>query len=340
MKKKMRVEDSVGSLLAHDLTRVVKDEYKGPAFKKGHLIREEDVEHLKKMGKYHIYAIEFGEDEIHEDEAAEIIVKAVKGENLSQTEPSEGKIAMKAEVRGVLKINEEALFELNSIDMLMMATRHTNTVVEKGMTVGATRIIPLTINKKNLEGLKEIEEKYGKFVNVVPFEKLKVGVCVTGSEVYDGLIKDKFGPVLQKKAEDLGGEFIGMKFSPDDKEHIKGNIEALIAEGADLVMLSGGMSVDPDDVTPLAIRDVADDVVTYGTPVLPGAMFMLAYKGDTAIVGVPACGMFHSITVLDLVLPRIFTKERLVKDDIVKLGHGGLCLNCEVCTYPVCPFGK
>lgn len=340
MKNKVRVEDSVGKLLAHDLTKIVKGEFKGPAFKKGHIIKKEDVEQLKKMGKYHIYTIDFSENEIHEDEAAEIIVKSTMGENLNKTNPSEGKIGMIAEKRGLLKVNEEALFKLNSINMVMMATRHNNTVVEKGMTVGATRIIPLTIDKSNLDGLKLIEKEYGKIINIIPFKKLKYGVCVTGSEVFDGLIKDKFGPVLKNKAENYGGEFIGIRFSPDDKEKIKENIESLIAEGAELVMVSGGMSVDPDDVTPLAIRDIADEVITYGTPVLPGAMFMLAYKNNTAIVGVPACGMFHNITVLDLVLPRIFASERLIKKDIVQLGHGGLCLNCEVCTYPVCPFGK
>lgn len=340
MKKKVRVEDSVGSLLAYDLTKIVKDEYKGPAFKKGHIIKEEDIEHLKKMGKYHIFVIEYGEDEIHEEDAARIIKDAVMGENLSHTEPSEGKIGIVAEERGVLKIDEEALFKINMIDMVMLATRHTNTLVEKGMTVAATRIIPLTIKKQELSKLDDIEAEYGKIINIVPLQKLKVGVCVTGTEVYEGLIKDKFGPVLEKKAKDLGGEIVGIKFSPDDKENIRKEIDSLIDAGADLVMVSGGMSVDADDVTPLAIRDAAEEVITYGSPVLPGAMFMLAYKGDTAIIGVPACGMFHRITVLDLVLPRVFTKERLTKSDIAKLGHGGLCLNCDVCTYPVCPFGK
>ncbi|MDO5708176.1 MAG: molybdopterin-binding protein [Andreesenia angusta] len=340
MKKKVRVEDSIGSLLAYDLTKIVKDEYKGPAFKKGHIIKEEDIEHLKKMGKYHIYVIEFGKDEIHEEEAAEIIVKATKGEGLSQTKPSEGKIGIIAEQRGILKINTEALFQINSIDMVMMATRHTNTLVEKGMTVAATRIIPLTIKKQKLDKLKEIEDKYGKIINIVPLKKLKVGICVTGTEVYEGLIEDKFGAVLEKKTKGLGGEVIDIRFAPDDEELIKKEINFLIEKGADLIMLSGGMSVDADDVTPVAIRGIADEIVTYGTPVLPGAMFLLAYKGSSTIVGIPACGMFHNVTVLDLLLPRIFTQEKLEKKDIAELGHGGLCLNCEPCEYPVCPFGK
>ena len=340
MKKKVRVEDSVGSLLAYDLTKIVKDEYKGPAFRKGHIIKEEDIEHLKKMGKYNIFVIEFGENEIHEEEAAKIIADAIMGDNLSQTKPSEGKISIMAEERGVLKINEEALYKINSIDMLMLATRHTNTLVEKGMTIAGTRIIPLTINKDNLDEINSIEKEYGKIINIVPLKKLKVGICVTGTEVYEGLIKDKFGPVLENKVKSLGGEIIGVRYSPDYEDRIKTEIESFIAEGADLAMVSGGMSVDADDVTPLAIRKAANDVVTYGSPVLPGAMFMLAYKGETPIIGIPACGMFHRITVLDLVLPRIFTKEKLNKTDISKLGHGGLCLNCEICNYPVCPLGK
>lgn len=336
----MRVEDSVGSVLAYDLTKIVKGDFKGAAFRKGHIIREEDVEELKKMGKYHIFAIELGEDEVHEEDAAIMIAERTMGKGLSRTEPVEGKVSLKADYRGVLKVNEEALEEVNSIDMAMLSTLHTNTLVEEGKIVAGTRIIPLTIKKDELDKLIDIEAKYGKIIEVMPIQKLKVGIVVTGTEVYEGLIKDKFGPVLEEKVKELDGELLEIRYTPDYQDRIMEEIGYFIDKGVDLVMVSGGMSVDADDITPLAIRGVVDELVTYGSPVLPGAMFMLGYKGKTSVIGIPACGMFHRITVLDLVLSRIFAGEKLSKRDISRLGHGGLCMNCEVCRYPVCPFGK
>lgn len=340
MKKIMDVEDSVGSILAYDLTRIVPGEFKGAAFKKGHLIKPEDVAMMKSMGKYHVYAIELGESELHENDAAKLIADHVTGPGISLTEPTEGKVALVSEHRGVLKINVEALEEVNDIDMVIFSTLHTNSLVEEGATLGGTRIIPLTIEKEKLARLSEIEEKYGKIIEVKPLKPLKCGVVVTGTEVYEGLITDKFGPVLEEKIKSLGGEYIGIKFSKDDVNNIRAELDYFLDQGADLVLVSGGMSVDADDVTPVAIRETVNEVISYGSPVLPGAMFMMGYKGDTTILGIPACGMFFKITVLDLVLPRVFAGEKLTRRDISRLGHGGLCLGCKICTYPVCPFGK
>lgn len=340
MKKKMNVEDSVGSVLAYDLTKIVPGEFKGAAFRKGHIIRPEDVEAMKKMGKYHIYAIELGEDEMHENEASKFIADRVTGSGLSFTEPNEGKVSLVSKYRGVLKINVEALEEVNDIDMVIFSTLHNNSLVEEGTTVAGTRIIPLTIKKEYLEKLRDIEDKYGKIIEIVPLKKLKCGIVVTGTEVYEGLITDKFGPVLEQKVRELGGEYLETRFSRDDEESIKTELDYFLENGADLVLVSGGMSVDADDVTPIAIRETVAEVVSYGSPVLPGAMFMMGYKNDSTVLGIPACGMFHKITVLDLVLPRVFIGEKMSRRDISRLGHGGLCLGCKVCTYPVCPFGK
>jgi molybdenum cofactor synthesis domain-containing protein len=340
MKKKMNVEDSVGSILAYDLTKIVPGEFKGAAFKKGHIIREEDVEDMKKMGKYHIYAIELSDDEMHENDASQFIAERVTGSGISFTEPHEGKVSLVATHRGVLKINVEALEEVNDIDMVIFSTLHTNSLVDEGTTVAGTRIIPLTIKTQYLEKLRDLENKYGKIIEVVPLEKLKCGIVVTGTEVFEGLITDKFGPVLEQKVRELGGEYLETRFSRDDEESIKKELNFFLEKEADLILVSGGMSVDADDVTPIAIRETVDEVVSYGSPVLPGAMFMMGYKENTTILGIPACGMFHKITVLDLVLPRVFVGEKLARRDISKLGHGGLCLGCKVCTYPVCPFGK
>lgn len=340
MKKKINVEDSVGTVLAYDLTKIVPGEFKGAAFRKGHIIKEEDIAQLKSMGKYHIYVIELGEEEVHENEAGNIIATMATGEGLYITEPYEGKVSIKSEIKGLLKINKEGLQELNDIEMVIMATLHNNTPVEKDGPVAGTRIIPLTIERNKLKKLKEIEEKYGKIINVKPYKKLKCGIVVTGTEVYEGLIKDKFGSVLKNKVEDLDGEVIEIRYSPDNKDQIKENINYFLEKNADMVLVSGGMSVDADDVTPVAIRETVDEVITYGSPVLPGAMFMIGYEKETPVLGIPACGMYSKITVLDLVLPRLFTKEKLSRRDITMMGHGGLCLGCAVCTYPICHLGK
>lgn len=338
--KSIRVEDAIGTILAHDLTKIVPGEFKGAAFKKGHIIQPEDIEELKRMGKNHIYVLEMTPDTLHEDDAAMRIAEAVAGEGITFTSPSEGKVSLKASVRGLLKINQEALEAVNDIDMVIVSTLHNNTMVNEGKIVAGTRIIPLCIDKSSIAAVEGIRRNFGQVVWIKEMASLRAGLVVTGTEVFEGRIKDKFGPVLTKKLEDYGCIMTGLTYAPDDKERIESAIEAEIKGGAQVVLVSGGMSVDADDVTPSAIREVADRIVTYGSPVLPGAMFMLGYKNDVPILGIPACGMYHKITVFDLVFPRILAGEILTRKDIAKLGHGGLCQNCESCRYPNCTFGR
>ncbi len=338
--KKVNVEDAVGMVLAHDLTKIVPGQFKGAAYKKGYIIKPEDVDNLKDMGKNHINVMELTENDVHEDDAAIRIGTAISGEGVYTTQPSEGKVTIKAKERGLLKINLEALETVNDIELIIIATLHNNTVVEKDQAVAGTRIIPLAIEKNKIERIEEICNEMGSIVSVKELKPLKAGIVVTGSEVYHGRITDKFGPVLEEKVRLYGGILLGIKYASDDSEMIQDSINSLIEQGADIILTSGGMSVDADDVTPMAIKNISDRVITYGSPVLPGAMFMLAYKGNTPILGVPACGMYHRTTVLDLVLPRAMAGEVLTRKDITSLGHGGLCLNCKVCHYPVCPFGK
>lgn len=338
--KKVRVEDAVGMVLAHDLTKIVPGEFKGAAYKKGYIIKEEDIEKLKDMGKNHINIMELTENDIHEDDAAIRIGNAISGNGVYITDPSEGKVTIKSKERGLLKINLDILEAVNDIELIIIATLHNNTVVEKDQAVAGTRIIPLSIEKEKIEKIEKICKDLGAIITVKKLKDLKAGIVVTGSEVYNGRIKDKFGPILEKKIEYFGGTVQGVKYASDDSEMIQEIIESFIDDGADIVLTSGGMSVDADDMTPKAIKNVSDRIITYGSPVLPGAMFMIGYKGNTPILGVPACGMFHRVTVLDLVLPRIMAGEVITRKDITSLGHGGLCLNCEVCRYPVCPFGK
>lgn len=344
--KSVKVEDAVGMVLAHDLTKIVPNEYKGARFRKGHIIEACDIEALKDMGKYHINCLELNDNSIHEDDAAIRIAKAAAGEGIYMEGPVEGKISLKAAHWGLLKVNVDALNCLNSVDSVMMATRHNNTVVEKDSLIAATRIIPLVIENEKIEEVEAVCLKYGKILSVKPLKQLKpqnppkAGVIVVGTEVYEGRIKDKFGPVIKQKLEDYGCDLEDIIYLPDNAEMIKNAINDLIFKGINLILCCGGMSVDADDVTPLAIRNSADSVITYGSPVLPGAMFMLAYQGSTCIMGIPACAMFHKTTVLDLILPRILAGELVSKKEIQALGHGGLCLECKPCTYPVCPFGK
>ncbi|TCT16749.1 molybdenum cofactor synthesis domain-containing protein [Natranaerovirga pectinivora] len=338
--KVVSVEDAVGMVLAHDLTKIVSDEFKGAAFKKGHIIRSEDIESLKKMGKFHINIIELGDNEVHEEEAAFRIGKGACGEGVYLTEPSEGKVSLKAMKRGLLKVNRICLESINEIEDIILSTRHSGTIVEKDQLIAGTKIIPLVTDKDKVELAERICKEIGSVVSVKSLFCLKVGVVVTGTEVYNGIIEDKFAPVLEEKVKALGGNCLDVIFVPDDEFLIKEAINNQLNNGAELVMVSGGMAVDADDITPVAIKDLGTEVISYGSPVLPGAMFMIAYKGDIPILGIPACGMFNKITVLDIVLPRIFAKEKITKKDIVALAHGGLCLACEVCRYPICPMGK
>jgi molybdenum cofactor synthesis domain-containing protein len=338
--KRVRVEDAVGMVVAHDLTKIVPGEFKGAAFKKGHVISEGDIEELKSMGKSHIYILEMDENSIHEDEAAHIISKSAAGNNVYFEGPNEGKITIKSSVAGLLKVNIDVLDRINSIDNVVFVTMHNNSIVDKGTYIAGTRIIPLVIDKSSINKVEEICREYGNAVSVKEFESKRVGVVVTGTEVFEGRIKDKFGTVLAQKINEYGCVSAGIKYAPDDKEKIKNAIKEHIENGCEVVIAAGGMSVDADDLTPGAINEISDEVVTYGAPVLPGAMFMLAYKGDTAVIGMPACGMYHRTTIFDLVFPRILAGEKPSKKEIVSLGHGGLCLGCEVCRYTVCPFGK
>ncbi|MGV8146786.1 MAG: molybdopterin-binding protein [Alkaliphilus sp.] len=340
MKKDIvRIENAIGTVLAHDVTKIIPDVFKGPAFKRGHVIKRKDVETLRNMGKNHITILALKEDEIHEDEAAVRLAKSAIGNGLKTSLPSEGKVDMITEYRGILKVNTQLLYKTNANEKIVLATLHNNTVVEKGTRVAGTRIIPLAIKENEiLEAEKHVAKD--KIVSVEKMHSRKTGILVTGTEIFTGRIADKFGDVLKKKIKDYGAEFVEIAYAPDDIRTIEREILSLIRKGAEVVLVSGGMSVDADDVTPTAIREISKEVISYGSPVLPGAMFMLAYIGSIAILGVPGCAMYHKATTLDLIYPRVLAKEKITRADIISLAHGGLCLACNKCTYPICPFGK
>jgi len=341
MLKKMGLKEAVGSKLAHDITEIRPGEFKGPAFRKGHTVCEEDLCRLQRLGKNHLFVIDLEEDEIHENEAARILAEALAGQGIVwKDEPREGKIALLAGRDGLLQVNTAALAAFNMVEEVMCATLHSHTLVKEGELVAATRAIPLVMKRAPIERAASIARQNEAVVSVQPLRCARVGLVITGNEVYHGLIEDRFAPILTEKVVALGSEVIGVEFAPDDPERIHQAIRSHLKNGCDLLLLSGGMSVDPDDVTRHGIRLAGATEIHYGASVLPGAMFLVAYLGEVPLLGVPACGLYHRITVLDLVLPRILTGERIRRKELAFLGHGGLCKDCPECTYPHCPFGK
>ncbi len=344
--KTIPVEQAVGMVLPHDITEIRRPSaedkgFKGAAFKKGHIIRDTDIEHLKRLGKEHIYVLELGPEDIHENEAATLLADSLAGPGVAWSgTPIEGKVAIKAEHDGLLKVDREALFEFNLLGEVMCATLHDNTPIKKGEQVAATRLIPLTSRRAIVEQAVRIAREARGILKVRELRAARAGLVITGNEVYHGRIKDRFEPVLRAKLAALGSEVIKVCFAPDDADRISAEIKNCLAAGADLIVTSGGMSVDPDDVTRLGIARAGAKDIVYGTPVLPGAMFLVGRIDAVPVLGLPACGMFHGITVFDLVLPRVLTGEKISRRDIAELGHGGLCRNCKKCRYPLCGFGK
>ena len=337
----IKTEDAVGQVICHDITQIIKDVTKDAVFRKGHIIKEEDIPVLLSVGKDHIYVWENDETMMHENDAAEVLCTICKGENMSRGGVKEGKIELSAKCDGILRINREKLMAVNSFGQMMIATRHGDFPVKKGDKLAGTRIIPLVIEKEKMEQVKAVAGDK-PIMSVEPYIFRKAGIVSTGNEVFYGRIHDEFTPVVKDKLEEYGAEVIGIRMSDDNNENIEQCIRAFIEEGCDMVVCTGGMSVDPDDRTPLAIRNVCGSAVTYGAPVLPGAMFMLAYYGENnvPVMGLPGCVMYARRTIFDIVLPRVMTGEILEKKDFDILGEGGLCLNCEVCTFPNCGFGK
>ncbi len=341
--KCVKTQDAVGHVLCHDITQIIKDVKKGTAFRKGHIVTEEDIPVLLSLGKDNLYIWEKTEGILHENEAAEYLRDICMNENMIQSEVKEGKIELIAEIDGLLKIDVDKLRAVNSLGEMMIATRHTNTTVKKGDKLVGTRIIPLLIEQEKMEKAKEVAGDR-PILSLIPFKKKKVGIVTTGNEVFYGRIKDTFGPVVAEKVKEFGADVIGQTIVNDDMEKITKAVEEFIEQGADMVLCTGGMSVDPDDKTPGAIKNTGARIVSYGSPVLPGAMMLLAYYEkdgrELPIVGLPGCVMYAKRTVFDLVLPRLMADDMVTSDDLAGLGLGGLCLSCDICTFPNCGFGK
>jgi len=340
--KTVPVDQAEGMVLCHDVTEIVPGKLKGRAFKKGHIIQKDDIPKLLKIGKEQIYVWEINEKTLHENDAALRLAKALSGPGLAPSEAAEGKVELTAARTGLFKVNVEALEKINLIEEIAVATLHSNQMVTAGRKVAGCKIIPLVIETEKIERIEQIYAGCVKppVLEVKQLASWAIGVITTGSEVYYGRIKDCFGPVLTEKFQQLGSFVARQILVPDDIAMIAGAIQSLLASGVNMIVVTGGMSVDPDDVTPAGIRAAGGRIVSYGAPTLPGAMFMLAYLGEIPVLGLPGCVMYHKSTIFDLVAPRLLAEEELSRLDIIKMGHGGLCLSCEQCRFPECGFGK
>lgn len=340
MKKKVRVEDAVGTVLAHDMTRIVPGKFKGAGFKKGHVVQAEDIPELIKMGKHYLYVLDLSEMHLHEDDAALRIAAAICGENIRWTDPSEGKSNILSNTDGLLKIDTATLLSINKLGNIIVSTLKNNFPCGKDRIVAATRIIPLTIEREKIETLERIAEESGPVIRILPYRNLEVGAIVTGTEIYNGLIQDEFDEFVGIKIKKYGSEVVRKTLVPDNPAEIAREIWSLIALKCDLILTTGGLSVDPDDVTKAGIQQSGAKIIAYGAPILPGAMFLYALLDGVPILGLPACVYYHPMTIFDIFLPRVLAGDEITPDEIAELGHGGLCMNCEICHYPICPFAK
>ncbi len=338
--KLMKTEEAIGQVLCHDVTQIIKGVTKDARFRKGHIVTEEDIPVLLSLGKDHLYVWENDETMYHENEAAQILCDVCINDHMVPSEVKEGKIELKAAVDGLFVIDVERLNEINEIDQIMIASRHNNTPVKKGDKLLGTRVIPLVIKKDRMELVKE---KAGDtpLCTLYPYVLKRAGIVTTGNEVYYGRIQDTFTPVVVEKLEQYGMKVTDHILVNDNMEKIRDAILELKDRGCELIIATGGMSVDPDDQTPGAMKQTGARIVSYGAPVLPGAMFCLAYFEDgTPVMGLPGCVMYAKSTIFDLMLPRAAAKVPIRRKDITILGHGGLCLGCADCHYPACSFGK
>lgn len=333
-------KDAVGHMLCHDLTQIIRGVTKQARFRKGHIIKEEDIPVLLSMGKEHLYIWENNADMLHENEAAAILRDLCQNTDMRATEPVEGKIELIAEVNGLFQVDLERLHAVNALGEMMIATRSSGFPVKKDDVLAGTRVIPLLIEKEKMEHAKETAGDE-PLLFLHPLQQKKYGLITTGNEIYEGRIVDASAPVMQAKLSEYGCEMHAHAVLPDDHARITRTILQMVEDGAEMVFCTGGMSVDPDDRTPLAIKNTGAEIVTYGAPVLPGAMFLLAYT-DTGvpICGLPGCVMYAKRTVFDLILPRLLADVRISPAMLADLGHGGLCLNCDICHFPNCMFGK
>ena len=338
--KRIRIQDAVGKVLGHDVTQIIPGVYKGPRFKRGHLIKKEDIPEFLKMGKEHLFVMEPRPGILHEDEAALRLSKAFAGPYVECQGPSEGKVTFFSKIHGLLKIHLPLLNRINQTRNIILSTLHRYTPCQPGMAIGATRIISLTTTEKLIQKVENWCNLEGPILEILPYRKRDVGVIVTGTEFYKGMTRDRFDDTVGKKISGYGAQTVLKRVVRDRANQISLALSNFMDKPLDLILVTGGLSVDPDDVTRAGIRRAGTKIIFYGTPVLPGAMFLYGMLGTRPVLGLPACVFYHPATLFDILFPRILAEVPPTRKEIALLGHGGYCQNCNPCHFPVCPFGK
>lgn len=336
--KKVKVQDAIGMTLCHDITAMV-DGFKGAAFKRGHVITQEDIPKLLDIGKQHVFIWEENAGEIHEEDAARRLSQMTTVNGAHYGSISEGKVQLFADQDGMFRVDKALLAAVNRIGDITITTLPDHYPVKAGDRLASMRIVPLVTEERQIteaEALCADKQLY----DLRPFKPLKVGIIITGSEIYHGRIKDKFERVARAKLAHYPAEILGVHVCDDELDMIVGAGRTLLAEGAELLIFSGGMSVDPDDLTPSAIREMGAEIVSYGVPSQPGNMTLVAYLDQAALLGVPGAAISRPTTMFDVLLPQIFCGDPLTKDDLIRLGEGGLCQMCDNCHFPNCTFGR
>ena len=336
--KKVKVQDAIGMTLCHDITAMV-DGFKGAAFKRGHVVTQEDIPRLLDIGKQHVFIWEENAGEIHEEDAARRLSQMTAVDGAHYGSISEGKIQLFADQDGMFRVDKALLAAVNRIGDITITTLPDHYPVKAGDRLASMRIVPLVTEERQIaeaEALCAGKQLY----DLRPFKPLKVGIIITGSEIYHGRIKDKFERVARAKLAHYPAEILGVHVCDDELDMIVGAGRALLAEGTELLIFSGGMSVDPDDLTPSAIREMGAEIVSYGVPSQPGNMTLVAYLDQAALLGVPGAAISRPTTMFDVLLPQIFCGDPLTKDDLIRLGEGGLCQMCDNCHFPNCTFGR
>lgn len=336
--KKIKVQDAVGRELCHDITEM-NDDFKGVAFKRGHIIQEQDITHMLRIGKQHVFVWEENAGEVHEDDCARRMASMAPVEGAHYTEPAEGKVLLFADQRGMFRVNRKLLNKINSIGDITICTLPDHYPVEVGARLASMRIVPLVTKEEQIIKAEQLCSNE-KLLDLRPYQHKKIGVIITGNEVYHGRIKDKFAPVIQAKMKHYPSQIVGISACKDDLDGIVNAAKKHLENGADFLIFTGGMSVDPDDLTPTAIRKLGADIVIYGVPSQPGNMTLVAYLGDIPILGVPGAAIKLPTTVFDVLLSQVFAGDKITKEELIGLADGGLCQMCQTCHWPNCTFGR
>ena len=325
--------------LCHDITAMF-DGFKGALFRRGHVIEAADIPRLLDIGKQNVFVWEPEAGEIHEEDAALRMAAMAPVAGAHYEGPSEGKVVLKADSAGMFRVNTPLLRQINSIGDLTISTIPDHYPVQPGMKLASARIVPLVTQQAQIEAAEALC-KDERLLDLLPYQAKKAGIIITGSEVYHGRIKDKFEAVARRKLAHYPCEILGVTLCDDDLAMLTGAARDFLDRGADLLIFSGGMSVDPDDLTPSAIRALGAEVVSYGVPAQPGNMTLVAYLDGCAVLGVPGASIVLPTTMFDVVLPHVFAGVKFTKAELIALGDGGLCHQCASgCHFPNCTFGR